>query len=164
MLFFIAFFVCIGAEQKTSIVLIKCALGGIPERRAMLTEFHTVPPDDPLEHVVELMLSGTQHDFPVVENGRPIGILTRNDLIRALAERREQNVGDVMQREFQTADSGEMLEAAFRRLQEAGGRIMPVLQNDRVAGLLTAENIGEFLMIQAALGKTGPVRPAAAVL
>ena len=163
-LLFIALFVWIGAETEASMVQIKSALGGIPVRRAMLTEFHTVAPEDSLEHVVELMLSGSQHDFPVAEDGRPIGILTRNDLIRALAERREQSVREVMQSEFQTVDSGEMLETAFRRLQEDGGRIIPVLQNDRLAGLLTAENIGEFLMIQAALGKGGPVRPSAAVL
>jgi CBS domain-containing protein len=160
-LLFIALFVWIGAETEASMVQIKSALGGIPVSRAMLTEFHTVAPEDSLEHVVELMLSGSQHDFPVAENGRPIGILSRSDLIRALAERREQSVREVMQSEFKTADSSEMLETAFRRLQEDGGRIIPVLQNDRLAGLLTAENIGEFLMIQAALGKSGPVRPSA---
>jgi Zn-dependent protease/CBS domain-containing protein len=158
-LLFIALFVWIGAEQEASMAQMKSALGGIPVRRAMLTEFHAVTPEDRLEHIVELILSGSQHDFPVVENGRAIGVITRSDLVSALSKNRDQTVGQVMQREFQTAHSSEMLESAFRRLQESSGHIMPVLQSDKLVGLLTAENVGEFLMIQAALDKARTQHP-----
>src|SRR5437762_4510151 len=46
-LVFIALFVWIGAAQEASMVQMRTALIGIPVSRAMLTDFHTVAPDDP---------------------------------------------------------------------------------------------------------------------
>jgi hypothetical protein len=46
----------------------------------------------------------------------------------------------------------ETLDAAFDRLQACGCRTLPVLQNGSLVGLLTMENLAEFLMIQKASG------------
>ena len=53
----------------------------------MITEFGTVAPDDSLTRAVEHVLAGCQQDFPVVENGRVVGVLTRADLLKAMRER-----------------------------------------------------------------------------
>jgi Zn-dependent protease len=47
-LLFIAFFVWIGAAQEASMAQMKTALGGIPVARAMLTDFRTLTPREPL--------------------------------------------------------------------------------------------------------------------
>jgi len=44
-----------------------------------------------------------------------------------------------------------MTEAAFMRLQTSKWRSMPVLRNGELLGIATAENVGEFLMLQAAM-------------
>jgi Zn-dependent protease/CBS domain-containing protein len=151
-LLFIALFVWIGAAQETSMVQMKSALGGIPLRRAMQTEFRTLSPGDSLARAVELILAGSQQDFPVVENGRVVGVLTRDDLVVALAQRdKETPVSEVMRREFEVADSAEMLEPVFLRLQACACRTLPVTSQGQLVGLLTMDNVGEFLMIQAAL-------------
>lgn len=152
-LIFIALFVWIGAQQEASMVQMKTALGGIPVNRAMLTEYHTLSPMDRLARAVEVILSGSQQDFPVVTNGSVVGVLTRNDLLTALAQRGPDTpVDQVMQREFQVVDTNEMLEPAFARLQSCNCHTMPVTSRGQLVGLLTADNIGEFLMIQAAIG------------
>ena len=151
-LLFIAFFVWIGAAQEASMTQMKSALAGIPVSRAMLTDFQTLLPGDPLSVAVEKILAGFQHDFPVIEGNEVVGVLTRENLMRTLAERGpETPVGAVMQREIQSADAGEMLETAFQRLQGCECRALPVYRLGRLAGLLTADNVGEFLMIQSAL-------------
>ena len=151
-LLFIAFFVWIGAAQEASMVQMRWALGGIPVSRAMITEFHTLSPNDSLSRAVDLILSGTQQDFPVVENGRVVGVLTKSDLIRGLASQgQESPVGAVMQQEFRIVDSYEMLETAFARLQECGCKTIPVMRQGGLVGLMTMDNMGEFLAIQAAL-------------
>ncbi len=161
-LLFIAFFVWIGAAQEASMTQIKSALGGIPVSRAMLTDFQTLSPEDTLDRVVQLILSGSQQDFPVVEEGHAVGVLTRGDLLVALAQQGQQSqVKDVMRRDFQTVDSSEMLETAFTRLQSCECHTLPVERNGRLVGLLTMDNVGEFIMIQAALG--GAKIPAARV-
>ncbi|GIV17445.1 MAG: protease [Armatimonadota bacterium] len=151
-LLFIAFFVWIGAAQEASMVQIKSALGGIPVQRAMLTDFRTVSPDDPLERVVELILSGWQQDFPVIEGGRIAGILTRSDLLNALAQQgMHRLVREVMQRDFEVADAAEMLENVLPRLQACACHSIPVVRSGELVGLLTMDNIGEFMLIQSAL-------------
>jgi predicted transcriptional regulator len=152
-LVFIAFFVWIGAAQESSMVQIKSALGGIPVQHAMLSDFRTLGPQDSLERAVELILAGSQQDFPVVEHDQVVGVLTRSDLLIALAKQSRQSpVSAVMQRKFEVVDASEMLESAFRRLQTCECHTLPVVRNQRLVGLITMENVGEFLMIQAALG------------
>jgi Zn-dependent protease len=151
-LLFIALFVWIGAAQEASMVQMRSALAGIPVARAMLTDFRTLTPHDSLARAIDLILTGSQQDFPVVENGRVLGVLTRGDLLIALAQRGQGTpVVDVMRREFQAVDSSEMLETAFARLQTCECHSVPVVHGGRLVGLITMDNVGEFVAIQAAL-------------
>lgn len=155
LLLFVALFVYIGAQQEASMVQMRSALSGIPVSRAMLTDFRTLTADDPLNRAVDLIIAGSQHDFPVLdrERGRVVGLLLRGDLIKALAKQGpDARVADAMRREFQVLDSFDMLDAAFGRMQTAELHTLPVLHNGELVGLLTDENVGEFMMIQSALG------------
>jgi len=153
LLLFVALFVWIGAAQEASLAQMRWALGGIPVSRAMLTEFHTLNPRDSLGQAVDLILAGSQQDFPVVEGGNVIGVLTRSGLIHGLEKGgRDRAVAEAMLREFQIADAAEMLETAFARAQSCGCHTLPVMRGGQIVGLLTMDNVGEFLMIQAALG------------
>jgi Zn-dependent protease/CBS domain-containing protein len=151
-LIFIALFVWMGAAGEASMVQMKSALGGIPISRALITDFRTLSPDDTLDVAGEHVLAGFQHDFPVVQDGRLVGVLTRTALLAALAQRGSASlVGQAMERTFETADPAEMLEGVFGRLQACGCHSLPVLKAGRLVGILTMENIGEFMMIQSAL-------------
>jgi Zn-dependent protease len=151
MLMFIALFVWIGAAQESSMVLMKSALGGIPVSAAMMTTFETVAPGDSLDDVTRLILSGAQQDFPVMENNNVVGVLTRDDLLKGLAQKGRPPVSEFMHRDIARADASDMLESALQRMQESACHTMPVLRERRLVGLLTAENLGEFLMIRTAL-------------
>jgi Zn-dependent protease len=151
-LVFIALFVWMGAAEEAAMVQMKSALGGIPIAKAMITDFRTLSPHDSLARAVEHILAGFQQDFPVVEEGRAVGVLTRADLLTALAQRGQETlVGEVMQRQFEVADPFEMLESVFARLQACDCRSLPVVRGGQLVGIVTMDNVGEFLMIQAAL-------------
>ena len=155
-LVFIALFVWIGAAQEASMVQMKSALGGIPVIRTMLTDYRTLAPQDTLGRAVELILAGSQHDFPVTENSTVVGILTRDKLIAALSQRGYNAlVGEVMQRDFASVEYAEMLETALMKMEACGCQTLCVTRNGQLVGIVTKENVGEFLMIQAALGKSG---------
>ncbi len=133
-------------------VQVKSALSGIPVNRAMLTNFDTVSPTDPLSRPVELLLSGSQHDFPVVVDNKVVGLLMREDLIRALSQHSENMfVSHVMRKEFRTIDSSQMLEGITQEIQEEKQNMLPVVHNGELVGMITLENIGEFMMIQSAV-------------
>jgi len=151
-LVFIALFVWIGAAQEASLAQMTAALAGIPIERVMVTDFRVLGSGDPLSRAAELILKGSQPDFPVVDDGRVVGVLTRSDLILALSERGPfSRVADAMQRDFQTADSFEMLDKAFARLQQCGCHTLSVTHDGHLVGLITMDNLGEFVRIQAAL-------------
>ncbi|HEX9705223.1 MAG TPA: site-2 protease family protein [Gemmatimonadales bacterium] len=154
-LVFIALFVWMGAAGESTMVQMRSALGGIPVQKAMVTDFRVLAPQDPLGRAVEHVLSGFQQDFPVVDQGRVAGVLTRADLLKALAGRgQEGRVGDVMRRDFETADPRDMLEGVLGRLQRRGGcRTLPVVHNGQLVGVVTTDNLGELLMVEEALRK-----------
>jgi Zn-dependent protease/predicted transcriptional regulator len=151
-LLLIALFVWMGAAQESSMVQMKKALGGIPVKRLMITEFHTLSPGDTLGQAIEHVLAGTQQDFPVVDEGRVAGVLTRDALLAGLAKSGPSApVGTVMETTFETADPYEMVENVFVRLQSCECRTVPVLRGEKLVGIVTMENVAEFLMIEAAL-------------
>lgn len=156
LLVFIALFVWIGAAQEAAMTQIKSALGGIPVGMAMIREFHTLKSTDALAHAIELILSGSQADFPVVDHERLVGILTRDDLLIALAKNGQNApVNAVMHRDVQVVDETEMLDIAFARLQGGQCQTLPVTRKGQLVGLVTTENVGELVMIQAALHTPG---------
>lgn len=153
-LVFIALFVWIGAAHEAQSVQIKEAFSGIPIRVAMQTQFHTLTTNQTLGDAMKLMLEGSQHDFPVVWGDRVMGILTRSNLVAGLSQYGpDQFVTTVMEREFHTAESNEMLEAVLQRLAASHLRVMPVIDDGNLVGLVTADNLGEYLMVQNALNR-----------
>ncbi|MEJ2206422.1 MAG: site-2 protease family protein [Gemmatimonadota bacterium] len=151
-LVFIALFVWMGAAGEASLVQMRSALSGIPVSRAMVTDFQTLDGAAPLHTAVDHILAGFQHDFPVLRAGVLVGVLVREDLMKALAkEGAGARVEEVMRSEYETADPADMLEPAFMRLQSCACRSMPVVRGGRLLGILTTDNVGEFLMFQAAM-------------
>jgi Zn-dependent protease len=153
-LIFIALFVWIGAAQEASMVQMKSSLGGIPLSRAMITDFQTLSPGNTLAEAIEATLTGSQKDFPVLDQERVVGVLMQKDLLKALAQRGPGvSVSEVMQREFEMAEASEMLDTALQRLASCACNTALVESRGRLVGLVTMDNIGEFMAIQAALGK-----------
>jgi CBS-domain-containing membrane protein len=133
-------------------VQMRSALTGIPVNRAMITDFRTLKPDDPLSRAVDHLMAGFQQDFPVLEGERLMGIVTRDDLAKGLAQLgAEGRVQEVMQRDFVTASPRDMLQSAFATLQNCNCHTLPVVQDGRLLGIMTSENLAEVLMIQEAL-------------
>lgn len=153
-LVFIAFFVYIGAQGEAHVVEMTSVLRGLAVRDAMQTRFRTLTRDATLANAVTELLAGSQHDFPVVEDGAVVGILRRQDLVKALSERgTAATVGDVMTRGCDPVQAGDELERALEKLQRAECTVVPVLDQGRIAGLLTLENLSELFMVKSALEK-----------
>jgi Zn-dependent protease/predicted transcriptional regulator len=152
----IAVFVWIGAGNEAAAVQTTSSLDGVPIEDLMIRDVHTLTPNEPLSRAVQLTLDGFQQDFPVLdEQGLLVGVLTRADLLRALSERGTQaTVADAMHRRFETAGPDERAEEAIDRLRACGCNAMPVVRGRELLGVLTLENIGEYIMIRSALGSS----------
>lgn len=52
----------------------------------MVTDVISVSPDDGVVTLAERFLAERYHRYPVVENGRLVGVISRRDIVRALGE------------------------------------------------------------------------------
>ena len=148
----IALFVWLGAAGEAAMVQQNSAFDGVPVERVMIRDVRTLTPTDPLSRAVNEVLAGFQQDFPVLDGGVVVGLLTRSELLKALAAHGpDSRVGDAMERGFEVADPSEELEDAFARLRRCRCRTLPVVRGRELVGVLTAENIGEFMMVQSAI-------------
>jgi Zn-dependent protease/CBS domain-containing protein len=169
LLIFIAIFVYLAASSEAHLVAIRAISRGVPVTAAMMTQFATLTPDEHVDAAVETLLRTSQGEFPVVDGaGRPVGVLVRNDLIRALKERGpDAKVADAMTAQIPTLGHRHCLDEAFRLLQEKSAPAVGIVDAaDRLIGLVTSETIGEMLMVHRAMPagfRSGPWgRPAGA--
>jgi Zn-dependent protease/CBS domain-containing protein len=152
LLVFVALFVWLGAGAESQAVRMREMSRGMIAADAMITRFETLPVTAPISQAVELLIRTAQTDFPVVDGGgRLRGILTRSDLIRALQEKgADSPVLEAMARDVPELPYRTKLEQALAAMQEAAGPVAVVDAEGRLVGLLTQENLGELLMVEAA--------------
>jgi stage IV sporulation protein FB len=154
LLIFVAVFVYLAAASEAHLVAIRAISQGVPVTAAMMTEFATLTPDEHVDAAVETLLRTSQGEFPVVDGlGRPVGLLARNDVIRALKERGpDAKVGDVMGTEIPTLGHRHCLDEAFRLLQQKSAPAVGIVNaSQRLVGLVTSATIGEMLMVHRAM-------------
>ncbi len=143
-LILVALFVYAGATQEGRMVQLKTALAGLRVRQAYSHSPQAVHPEDPLSHVVDLMLEGFQSDFPVCEGDRLVGMLTRTGVLRGLKEHGPQvPVHQIMQRNFLIVGPDDDLFEIQQRMSESGAEAIPVVDAGTFLGLLTRQDLEE---------------------
>jgi len=152
MLAFVALFVFLAAGEERALVQTRASLTGLPVRAAMLTDFRHLEVGEPLRRAVEYLMTGSQQDFPVLDGGELRGVLTRAGLVAAL-ERRGPDVPveEAMSPNPSSADAGEPLEGVVSRMRGRDSSVVPVLEQGRLVGLVTVDNVGDLLLVREAL-------------
>jgi Zn-dependent protease/CBS domain-containing protein len=162
MLIFIAIFVYLAAASEAHLVAMRAMSRGMPVSAAMMTQLAKLRPDAHIEEAIETLLRTSQSEFPVVDDaGRPVGLLGRGDLIRALKSLGpEARVSDAMTATLPIVSQQYCLDDAFRILQEKASPAVAVVDaSGRLMGLVTAETIGEMLMLNEAMPRGGHIGP-----
>jgi CBS domain-containing protein len=125
----------------------RVALSEVPARRAMLTDVEPVHPDQTLKEMLEKICHLTQDDFPVIDQGKLIGLITKTDILSALKERDEDApVKDFMRKEFAVAEIDTPLSELFDVMNRKNIPAIPVMHGMNLVGLITLEQIGRYHM------------------
>ena len=134
------------AMTEEKVAVLQSAMERIYLEEVMLTEFQSLAPGDSLFDAVERALHSLQDDFPVVAEGRVVGVLTRGGLLRAFSGQGwNQPVQAVMSSRFETAERGDTLAAAFTKLTARGLSMLPVLESGRLVGIVTLQNLRQSI-------------------
>ncbi|MFN7560200.1 MAG: site-2 protease family protein [Prosthecobacter sp.] len=156
MLLLIAVFVWSGAAQEASMAQVRAVVSGACVREAMVTRFHTVTASATLQDLAALMLSGAQHDYPVMKRERIIGMLANADILDAMRHRpMETTAGEIMREDFATVEEGELLDDILQREREDPSVALAVMNHGMLTGLLTNENLHEYIVIREATASSG---------
>ena len=102
-------------------------------------------PDETAREAARRMAENCCGSVLVMENDRMLGILTERDvLVRVVAEGRDPDrtpVREAMTTDVQTIGAEEPVEEAIRRMDEGRFRHLPVVEGERVLGVLSARDI-----------------------
>lgn len=148
MLVFIGLFVWLGATQEGAAARGRILTSGFPASAAMITDFRTLTHGETIRDAGNLLLATSQHDFPVLHGDSVIGLLSRSALVRAmLTNGPDAFVSAAMDRDFVRIGPEMPLTEALPLVSAAGACAL-VMDEDRLLGLLTAENLSEFILLR----------------
>lgn len=137
----IGVFMFIAAQMEERTVLFHSVVETVHMEDIMLTHFSTLSPADTLEDALYKAVHTLQDDFPVVRGGDLVGVINRQTIVDRL--RREGNgyVQGAMSKAFEIASRTESLASAFRKLTGRGLTLIPVVDDERLVGIVTLQNL-----------------------
>jgi CBS domain-containing protein len=147
-LILIALFVYLGAEAEERQMGIMVSLGGALAKDAMITDIITFSPERTVGEAATKFAHGFQSDFPIVEDRRLVGLVTREALVDSLHKHGPSiPVSEVMVRDFPTALEDTSLIQVLEKIQNSGSKSVPVMKSGELSGLVTLEQIGRYNML-----------------
>jgi stage IV sporulation protein FB len=152
-------FVFLGASQEAFLHRQRAMVLGRRARDAMVTEFETLAPQDTLDSAAQRLLATHQQDFPVVDLWeRVAGVLPRARLLQGLAQLGgDAAVLEVMEREVARVEPETSLDQVLRLLRSRPQCPVIVVAEDRPVGMITLENITEFIEVARSAGSSGEI-------
>ncbi|OUN01347.1 MAG: hypothetical protein BAA04_03950 [Firmicutes bacterium ZCTH02-B6] len=161
MLIFIGLFIYLAADSEASTAALRDLVESVAVTDVMVTDVRPLHLAAPLSDAVELLLRGSQKEFPITDGlGRVVGVLCREDMIRALRTYGpDVPVSQVMQADVPLVLWTEMLHNVFPRMMAGRYPALPVVDaSGALVGLLTRENLAEVLMVHSAMTDQRPGR------
>jgi stage IV sporulation protein FB len=147
-----ALFIFMGAQAESQMVQQRSQFENYTVGQAMRTNLRAFAPYEWLSAAVDSMMATGQQDFPIAQNGRVVGLLTRDALMHGLRTVGAYTpISQVMLPNVPTVDANASLVDASETMQERQLDVLPVTMNDTLVGLLSADGIHEFLRVQAVL-------------
>lgn len=155
---FIAMFIFTAAGQEAKMVKHRVSLQGFTVHDVYSTSAYVLTPYHRLDQAVQLMMMSGQSSFPVVNNDRLEGFITRKDLSTAMKSRGGHTWANMIMRQDIAPVSPLLpLEEAQKRMIVEELDALPVTENGLYLGLLTHRNINQVAQWQAGDKNAKPV-------
>jgi len=140
-LMMIGFFLFVGAQLEERSVMFQAVLENVRMGDVMLTDFATLSPADTLEDALNKAVHSLQDDFPVIRGSDLVGVISRQNILEALRSEGNSYVQSAMNRAYEVAGRTDSLASAFRKITARGMTLIPVVENERLVGIVTLQNL-----------------------
>lgn len=124
-------------------------------RDVMTPNPRTLSPDDSIQNAARLMRDEDTGVIPVVENGRPIGLVTDRDIVvRAVADGGQMNrpVRDIATTNLVAVTPDMSTREANELMREHQIRRLPVVEGERLVGMVS---LGDLAVKESKEGRSG---------
>jgi CBS domain-containing protein len=135
------FFLFVAAQLEERSLVFQSVVQNVRMEEVMLTDFCTLSPADTLEDALAKAVHTLQDDFPVIRGGDLVGVISRTKIVEALRSGGNAYVQSAMSRVFEVAQRNETLAAAFKKLSHRGHTLIPVVEGERLVGIVTLQNL-----------------------
>jgi len=129
------------AQLEDRALMFQSVLDNVRLEEVMLTDFATLSPADTLEDALEKAVHSLQDDFPVVRGSDMVGVISRQKILEALRAEGNGYVQAVMHKISEVSVRNDSLGSAFRKLASRGSSIIPVVEDQRLVGIVTLQNL-----------------------
>ena len=147
LLVFLSLFLLIGSFSENKTVHQIGLLKGYKVRDAMLEHITVFDPDDTMEHVVNVVLRGSETNFVVLKDKKIVGLLYHKDIIEN-SHKRTLLVRDLMTTVFRTISADDKLDVAYSLMQDEIHPFFPVTEKEELIGAIDFANMHEFLLME----------------
>ncbi len=137
----VGFFLFVAAQLEERSAVFQAVLETVRLEDVMLTDFATLSPADTLEDAIEKAVHSLQDDFPVIRGSDMVGVVSKQKILQALRAEGNGYVQAVMNRIFEVAQKKESLASAFRKLTSRNLSIIPIVEDQRLVGIVTLQNL-----------------------
>jgi Zn-dependent protease/CBS domain-containing protein len=129
------------AQLEERALVFQSVLDNVRLEEVMLTDFATLSPADTLEDALEKAVHSLQDDFPVVRGSDMVGVISKQRILDALRSEGNGYVQAVMNKIFEVSLRQDSLSSAFRKLTARNSSIIPVVEDQRLIGIVTLQNL-----------------------
>jgi Zn-dependent protease/CBS domain-containing protein len=129
------------AQLEERALVFQSVLDNVRLEEVMLTDFATLSPADTLEDALEKAVHSLQDDFPVVRGMDMVGVISKQRILDALRAEGNGYVQAVMNKIFEVSLRQDSLGSAFRKLTSRNSSIIPVVEDQRLIGIVTLQNL-----------------------
>jgi len=129
------------AQLEERALVFQSVLDTVRLEEVMLTDFATLSPADTLEDALDKAVHSLQDDFPVVRGSDMVGVISRQRILDALRAEGNGYVQAVMSKIFEVSMREDSLGSAFRKLTARSASIIPVVDDQRLVGIVTLQNL-----------------------
>jgi CBS domain-containing protein/Zn-dependent protease len=135
------FMLFLSAMLEERSVVFQSVLESLKLEEVMLTDFSTLSPADTLEDALSKAVHTLQDDFPVIRGSDMVGVISRQGIVDALRAEGNGYVQMAMKKAFQVAQRTETLASGLRKLASHNLSIIPVVDEGRLVGIVTFQNL-----------------------
>jgi Zn-dependent protease/CBS domain-containing protein len=144
---FIGVFIFFTASQENQWVQKEGILNQHTVAEIFRLQFTRLQANESLYKALDLLLRDIEKNFLVFDNdGNLIGVLLEKQLLNA--GKKEVSVSTVMQPHFETVSPSDSLKIVFDKMHGGGQKILPVLEQDELIGVVDINALNNFLRLQ----------------